>query len=307
LAAKQILDVEGKKVAVSNLEKPLYPGFTKAQIIDFYVRISPFLLPHLKDRPVTLKRYPEGVLREHFYEKHAPKFTPSWVRTSDVPRRAGGTIRYILIQDLATLVWCANLASLEIHPFLHRVPNIAQPASVVFDLDPGEGADMLTCGKVAFLIRELVDAWKLESFVKVSGSRGLQLYVPLNTRVTYAVTRPFAKAIAEYLAREHPDLAVAEMARSARPNKVFIDWSQNSDFKTTVAVYSLRAKQSEPFASMPVEWKELKSAMKRGDAEALRFRPEAALKRVEKIGDLFAPVLTMKQRLPKDFAEAFKS
>jgi len=200
--AKQILDVEGTPVSVSNLDKPLYPAFTKAQIIDFYVRIAPYLLPHVKDRPVTMKRYPEGVERAHFYEKDAPKFTPEWVRTFNVPRRAGGRdIRYILIDDLRTLVWSANLANLEIHPFLHRVPKLDQPTSVVFDLDPGEGADVLNCGEVAFLIKELLSAWKLESFVKVSGSRGLQLYVPLNTRVTYESTQPFANAIAEWMAR----------------------------------------------------------------------------------------------------------
>ena len=304
LAVKQTLDVDGTKVAVSNLEKPLYPGFTKAQIIDFYIRISPYLLPHLKDRPVTMKRYPDGIDGAHFYEKDAPKFTPAWVRTFNVPRRAGGRdIRYILIDDLPTLVWSANLANLEIHPFLHRAPRIEEPTSVIFDLDPGEGADVLTCGEVAFLIKDVLAKWELESFVKVSGSRGLQLYIPLNTRVTYEVTRPFAKSLAELMAREHPDLALAKMAKSARPGKVFIDWSQNSDFKTTVSVYSLRAKQKEPFVSMPVDWKELKSAMKKGDSERLRFSPDAALKRLEKIGDGFAPVLTLKQRLP-DVAES---
>ncbi len=302
LAAKQTIEVQGTKIALSNLDKLLYPNFTKAQIIDFYIRISRYLLPHLKDRPVTMKRYPEGVERAHFYEKDAPKFTPPWVRTFDVPRRMGGRdIRYIVIDDLPTLVWSANLANLEIHPFLHRVPRIEEPTSVVFDLDPGEGADVLNCGEIAFLIKDLLAVWKLESFVKVSGSRGLQLYVPLNTRVTYEITQPFAKGIAEYMARKHPDVAIAKMAKAARSKKVFIDWSQNSDFKTTVSVYSMRAKQKEPFISMPVDWKELKSAMKKGNAEPLKFPPDAALKRVEKIGDCFAPVLKMKQKIPKGF------
>ncbi len=291
--------MDGTKVAVSNLDKQLYPGFTKAQVLDFYIRISPYLLPHLKDRPVTMKRYPDGVSAAHFYEKDAPKFTPDWVRTVKVPRRGGGRdIRYIVIDDLPTLVWSANLANLEIHPFLHRAPKIDEPTSVVFDLDPGEGADVLNCGEMAFLIKDLLAKSKLECFVKVSGSRGLQLYVPLNSHATYAATQPFAKAVAELMSREHPDLAIAKMEKAARHKKIFIDWSQNSDFKTTVSVYSLRAKQKEPFVSMPVLWKELKSAMKKGDAETLRFGPDAALRRLEKIGDLFEPVLKLKQRLP---------
>jgi bifunctional non-homologous end joining protein LigD len=308
LASKQILEVDGIKVALSNLEKELYPGFTKAQVIDFYVRISPFLLPHLKDRPVTMKRYPDGVGGVHFYEKDAPKFTPAWVETYNVPRRAGGRdIRYILINNLATLVWCANLANLEIHPFLHRVPRIEEPTSVVFDLDPGEGADVLNCGEMAFLIKALLEEWELKSFVKVSGSRGLQLYVPLNTRVTYGVTQPFAKAIAEYMAREHPEAAVAKMSKAMRPGKVFIDWSQNSDFKTTVSVYSLRAKTREPLVSMPVTWKELKAAMAKRDAVMLRFPAGVAIKRVQEKGDCFAPVLKLKQRLPKNLEAALRS
>src|SRR5262249_24739981 len=256
---------------------------------------SPVLLLHLKDRPVTMKRYPDGVAAAHFYEKDAPKYTPAWVQTFHVPRRAGGkNIRYILINDLPTLVWAANLANLELHPFLHRAPKIEQPTSIVFDLDPGEPAGILECAKIAFLIRELLERWKLKSFVKVSGSRGLQMYVPLNTAVTYAQTQPFAHAIAQLLAHEHPKLALADMAKALRAGRVFIDWSQNSDFKTTVGVYSLRAKRPQPFVSMPVTWDELKSA----EAADLEFPPEAALERIEKIGDLFAPVLKLKQKLP---------
>jgi bifunctional non-homologous end joining protein LigD len=299
LATKQILEVEGRKIPVSNLEKPLYPSLTKAQVIDFYIRISPYLLPHLKNRPVTLKRYPDGVEGAHFYEKDAPKFTPPWVSTYNVPRRAGGRdIRYILINDVATLVWCANLANLEIHPFLHRAPRIAAPTSVVFDLDPGEGADVLNCAEVALSIKHLLEKWKLKALVKVSGSRGLQMYVPLNKHATYALTQPFAKGVAEHLAREHPEVAVAKMSKSARPGKVFIDWSQNSDFKTTVSVYSLRAKQREPYVSMPITWKELKDKLATRDASALRFSPQAALERVAKLGDLFAKVQTLQQELP---------
>ena len=257
----------------------------------------PFCLPHLKDRPVTLIRYPDGITGQFFYEKNAPKFTPEWVTTFPVPRRSGGrAIRYIVINDLPTLVWCANLAGLEIHPFLHRVPHIDRPTSIVFDLDPGEGVDILDCAEVAFLLKDLFETWKLKSFPKVSGSKGLQVYVPLNTDASYEVTRPFANAVAEHLANEHPKKVLPNMAKADRKGKVFIDWSQNSDFKTTVGVYSLRAKRELPFVSMPVTWDDLKNAKK----AALAFSPKQALERLEKTGDLFAPVLKLKQKLPKE-------
>ena len=283
----------------------MYPavGFTKAQVIEYYVRIADFLLPHLKDRPVTLKRYPDGIGGQHFYEKDAPAHTPDWVKTFPVPRRMGGTdIRYVLINDLPTLVWSANLANLEIHPFLHRVPHIDRPSFLVFDLDPGEGADVLTCARVAFLIRERFERMELQSFAKVSGSKGLQLYLPLNGSATYGSVGPFARKLAQTLEESHPDLVISEMARHARRGKVFIDWSQNSDFKTTVGVYSLRAKRPEPYVSMPVTWDELDAAGKAGRASRLDFPPEAALARLQKQGDLFAPVLRLKQKLPPQAA-----
>jgi bifunctional non-homologous end joining protein LigD len=304
---EQALEIQGRRLKVSNLDKVLYPaaGFTKGQVIDFYMRVSPWLLPHLRDRPVTLKRYPDGIAGDFFYEKDAPGYTPDWVETFDVPRRARGEpIRYILINDLPTLVWCANLASLEIHPFLHKAPRIEQPTYVVFDLDPGEGAAILQCAEVAFLLKDVLDHLKLESFAKVSGSKGIQVYVPLNSKATYAATQPFARAIAQLLERQNPAQVVAEMAKSERVNKVFIDWSQNSDFKTTVSVYSLRAKSEHPFVSMPVSWGELKTALDTGDSGALYWQPPAALERLEEAGDLFAPLLTRKQRLPAEFAKS---
>ncbi len=302
MAKRDHLEIDGRDVSVSNLEKVLYPDnrFTKTQVIDFYIRVSPYLLPHFNDRPVTLKRYPDGVHGQFFYEKDAPRFTPKWVKTFPVPRRAGGRdICYILINDLPTLVWCANAASLELHPFLHRVPKLQQPNSVVFDLDPGEGADVLTCAEVGFLLKDALARLNLECFPKVSGSKGIQVYVPLNRAVTYAVTQPFAHALAELLAKQHPKLIVAEMAKSERPKKVFIDWSQNADFKTTVGVYSLRAKRGRPFISMPVTWDELATALRSRKTDELYFEPEPALRRLAEIGDLFAPVLTLKQSLPK--------
>jgi bifunctional non-homologous end joining protein LigD len=291
----------GKRILeISNAGKLLYPAakFTKADVVDYYVRISKWMLPHLKNRPVTLKRYPDGVFGKSFYEKNAPSFTPEWVKTFPVPRRAGGPdIRYILINNVATLAWCASIAALEIHPFLHRVPNIDRPTTTVFDLDPGQGTDILTCGRVAFLLKELLERLGLQSFAKVSGSKGLQVYVPLNTPITYEVTGTFAKAVAEYLERENPALVISHMAKTLRKGKVFIDWSQNAEHKTTVAVYSLRAKQSRPYVSLPVTWDELRRAVDRRDKDSLYFEAKAALPRVEKVGDLFHPVLTLKQKI----------
>ena len=299
---RQALKVGERTLTVSNLDKAMYPaaGFTKAQIIDYYVHVAEFLLPHLKDRPVTMKRYPDGVDGPHFYEKDAPAHTPDWVETFPVPRRKGGKdIRYVVINDLATLVWSANLANLEIHPFLHRVPHIDRPSWLAFDLDPGEGADVLTCARVASLLREQFDEVKLQSFAKVSGSKGLQVYVPLNTPVDYGVVQPFARRLAQTLQESHPDLVIADMAKHARKGKVFIDWSQNSDFKTTVSVYSLRAKRPAPYVSMPIAWDELDAACKGRKASRLDFTPETALARLERNGDIFAPVLKLKQKLPR--------
>jgi len=205
---KQNLTIDGRSIPVSNLDKILFPdgSISKAQVIDYYLRISDYLLPHLKNRPVTLKRYPNGALGEFFYEKDAPRFPPAWVETFPVPRRESeGTIRYVLVNERATLGWLANLANLEIHPFLHRVPHLDRPTTIVFDLDPGRGADVLTCARVAFLLRDLLDDLGLRSLIKVSGSKGLQVYAPLNTEVTYELTQPFAKATAELLSERHPN------------------------------------------------------------------------------------------------------
>jgi bifunctional non-homologous end joining protein LigD len=251
---KQQVEVEGRSLSLSNLDKALYPGngFTKAQVIDYYVRIAPWMLAHYAKRPVTMKRFPDGLRGTAFYEKDAPKHTPEWVHTTDVPRQNGGKpIRHVCVDDLPTLVWCANIASLELHPFLHRAGQRDCPASMVFDLDPGEGADLVTCATVAFYLRELVDANGLQCLPKVSGSKGLQLYVPLNTKVSYEQTRSLAQGAAQLLERRHPKLIVSELAKNLRHGKVFIDWSQNSDFKTTIGVYSLRANNDEPFVSAP--------------------------------------------------------
>lgn len=307
MATRQTVEVEGRELVISNLEKPFFPevGFTKGDVIAFYSEIAEFILPHLRDRPLTLKRYPDGITGKHFYEKNAPAHTPSWVKRFAVPRTSGGSdIQYVLCNDRATLIWVTNLADIEKHVLLAIAPELGRPTSLVFDLDPGEPAGILECAEVALHLRGLFGAWGLESFVKVSGSKGLHLNVPLNSEVTYEMTQPFAKAVAELAAQQLPDRVVSDMAKSLRRGKVLIDWSQNSDFKTTVCVYSMRAKRAEPFISMPITWEELRSAVKRRDEKSLFFTPAAAVRRLKKLGDLFERVLTLEQQLPSAFTEA---
>jgi bifunctional non-homologous end joining protein LigD len=309
MARQSIVRVAGRDVSLSNLDKVMYPkvGFTKGQVIDYYTRVAAYLLPHLKDRPITMKRFPDGIDGEYFYEKDAPSFTPDWVKTYPIPRTGEKSmINYILINNLPTIVWSANMANLEIHPFLDKVPNVdvpTIPTMVVFDLDLGDATNIVKSCKVAFLVKALLDKLKLKSLVKVSGSKGIHLHVPLNTRATYEMTKSFARSIAQFLEREHPELIVSEMAKMKRKGKVFIDWSQNSEHKSTVAVYSLRAKGERPLVAMPVTWNELRNAVKKNDASSLFFGPEAALKRLKKTGDLFTPALGLKQKLPKPFLE----
>ncbi|MDQ6623637.1 MAG: non-homologous end-joining DNA ligase, partial [Verrucomicrobiota bacterium] len=274
------------------------------EVIGFYSEIADTIVPHLRDRPLTLKRYPEGIAGEHFYEKNAPRYKPAWVKTFAVPRSEGGEINYVLCNDRATLVWATNLGDIEKHVLLARVPELNHPTSIVFDLDPGEPADVLDCGEIALHLKKLFATWRLEAFVKVSGSKGLHLSVPLNGDAPYEVVQPFAKTVAELVAHQMPKRVVSEMSKSVRGGKVLIDWSLNSDFKTTVAVYAMRAKGREPFISTPVTWEELARAVKRKDAARLNFTPEAAIKRIEKLGDLFAPVLKLKQELPGAFTKA---
>jgi len=299
MAQKQQIKAGGRAIAVSNLDKVLYPeaGFTKGQMIDYYIRISPVLLPHLKDRPITLKRYPEGVDGGFFYEKQCPEHRPGWVRTARVPKSEGGEINYCVINSLASLAWAANLANLEVHTFLHRAPKIEQPLALAFDLDPGLPADILDCCRVALRIKQIFDVFKLKAFAKTSGSKGLQVYVPLNTPANYEKTKSFALAVAEKLASESPDYVVSKMQRALRPGKVLVDWSQNDAHKTTVCVYSLRARK-RPFVSTPLHWEEVASALNKKDARSLEFQAKDVLRRVAKEGDLFAPVLKCRQRLP---------
>jgi bifunctional non-homologous end joining protein LigD len=276
-------------------DRELFPetGFSMSDAVAYYDAIAPFLLPHLKNVPVSFKRYVDTIHGESFWEKDAPSFTPDWVKTVAVPRRGGDSdIHYILINNRRTLRWVVESGGIEIHPFLHRAPHIERATAMVFDLDPGEGAGIVECCDVALLLRDALTAIHLESLAKVSGSKGLQLYVPLNGRDTHDATQSLARLIADELARANPKLIVSKMAKHLRARKVFIDWSQNADFKTTVAVYSLRAKRDAPFVSMPVTWAEVERA------RGLDFTPDQAVKRASKRGDLFAPVLKLKQKLP---------
>ena len=296
--AKTQLDIDGTKVEVSNIEKVFYPksGFTKGEVIDYYVRISPYLLPHLKNRPITLKRYPDGVNGIFFYEKNCPPH-PSWVHTATVPRSEGGQISYCLMNSLASLVWAVNLADLELHTFLHQAPALDRPTALAFDLDPGAPADLVSCCEIGLRLNTLFGALNLECFPKTSGSKGLQVYVPLNTKVTYDQTKAFAHAVAQLLERQMEGKVVSRMQKVLRKGKVLVDWSQNDSHKTTVNVYSLRATE-QSLVSTPVTWEEVRKTLKQKRAGLLQFEPADVLKRVKAKGDLFAPVLTLKQKLP---------
>jgi bifunctional non-homologous end joining protein LigD len=297
-AAKAVeVEVGGRRLKLSNLDKVFYPavGFTKGQVIDYYRRIAPVLLPHLRDRPLTLKRYPDGVEGQFFYEKQCPSYRPDWIETVAVRNKR--EIDYCLANDLSTLIWLANLADLELHTSLSRADDILRPTMMVFDLDPGQPAAIIECARVGIALRDLFRNLKLDCYAKTSGSKGLQVYVPLNTPVTYEDTKPFAHAIAMLLEKQLPELVVSSMKKSIRGGKVFVDWSQNDDHKTTICVYSLRARE-RPTVSTPVRWEEVEQALESGDAEQLVFDADAVLERVDEHGDLFEPVLTRKQSLP---------
>jgi bifunctional non-homologous end joining protein LigD len=301
LSHPQVVEIEGKHLSLTNLDKVLYPttGFTKGQVIDYYARIAPVLLPHLKEHPLTLKRYPEGMDKEFFFEKNATKHRPDWVKT--VPIWSEGNqrnVNYILANDLATLIWIANLAGIELHPSLSLAKDIASPRMMVFDLDPGPPANIVQCCQVGIWLRSIFEHFGLQSFPKTSGSKGLQIYVPLNTPVSYELSKTFARALACLLENEHRELVVSDMKKQLRTGKVFVDWSQNDQHKTTISVYSLRARE-HPTVSTPVKWEEVEQALKKKDATLLIFEADQVLDRVQKIGDLFEPVFMLKQKLPK--------
>jgi bifunctional non-homologous end joining protein LigD len=286
-----VAEVDGRQVKLSNLDKVLYPevGFKKRDVIDYYARIAPVLLAHLEGRALTLKRYPNGVDAQFFYEKNAPSHRPEWVTTARV-----GSIDYVVVDHEATLVWLANLADLELHTSLAVAEDPERPTLVAFDLDPGPPATVVECCRVAELLRGMFEGLGLECFAKTSGSKGMQVYLPLNSEATFAQTKAFSKAVAELLAREEPGLVVARQTKSARTGKVLVDWGQNDVNKTTINVYSLRAR-ARPTVSTAVTWDEVRAAKA---PEDLTFEAADVLRRVDEHGDLFAPVLTLVQRLP---------
>lgn len=301
MAAPSIVEIGGKRLTLTNLDKVLYPatGFTKGQVIDYYARIAPVLVPHLSEHPLTLKRYPSGVDQEFFFEKNATKYRPDWVKTAPVwSEHNKREINYLLVNDLPTLVWIANLAGIELHPSLSLAKDLACPRALVFDLDPGPPADIVQCCQVGVWLRAIFKHFGLRSFPKTSGSKGLQIYVPLNTKTSYDSTKSFALALARLLEDEHRDLVVSDMKKQIRVGKVLVDWSQNDEHKTTISVYSLRARE-HPTVSTPVTWEEVERTLKKKDARMLVFEANQALERVAKLGDLFAPLLNLKQQLPK--------
>ena len=296
------VEVDGRQLSLSNLDKVLYPetGFTKGQVIGYYQQLAPVLLHHLAGRPLTLKRYPNGVDGKFFYEKRCPTHRPDWVQVAPVwSGRNQETIPYCVVSELATLVWVANLASLELHTSLSRAEPIEQPTMMVFDLDPGPPATVVECCRIALRLQELFEQMKLLSVAKTSGSKGLQLYVPLNTPATYeGGTKDFALSVAQLLEKRFPGEVVSSMKKELRPGKVFIDWSQNDQHKTTVCVYSLRARP-RPTVSTPVTWDEVAATAESGDADALVFQADDVVRRVDRLGDLFACLNEVEQTLPQ--------
>lgn len=304
MGENRTVEVDGRELKLTNLDKVLYPeaGFTKGEMVDYYARVAPAIVPHLSGRAVTLRRFPEGVedLDAAFFEKRCPKHRPQWVKTAKVeagPR--AGVIEFCVCDSLPTLVWMAQLAAIELHPSLSLSRAPKRPTVLAFDLDPGPPADVVDCCRVGLRLREMFGHFGLECFAKTSGSKGLQVYVPLNSkRASYDVTKPFAKAIAQLLESQTPDLVVSKMKKVEREGKVFVDWSQNHQRKTTIAVYSMRARE-RPTCSTPITWEEAEACAASGDGSALVFEAGDVLERIERHGDLFAPVLELEQELPE--------
>jgi len=300
VASDRVVEVDGRELKLTNLDKVLYPkaGFTKGEVVDYYAKVAPAIVPHLRGRPLTLRRFPEGVedTEAAFFEKRCPKHRPEWVKTTRITAETG-EIDFCVCEDLPTLVWMAQLAAIELHPSLSLAKKLERPTVLAFDLDPGPPADILDCCRVALRLRDLFGHFEVECFPKTSGSKGLQVYVPLNTAASYEETKPFAKAIAQLLEKQTPDQVVSKMKKVDRKGKVFVDWSQNHERKTTIAVYSLRARE-RPTASTPVTWEEVETALEHEDRDSLVFEAGDVLERIQRHGDLFAPVLELRQKLP---------
>jgi bifunctional non-homologous end joining protein LigD len=301
VATSRQVEVDGRELKLTNLDKVLYPeaGFTKGEVVDYYAKVAPAIVPHLTGRAVTLRRFPEGVddLDAAFFEKRCPKHRPKWVKTTPVSASTG-KIDFCVCDSLPTLIWMAQLAAIELHPSLSLSRAPKRPTVLAFDLDPGPPADIVDCCRVGLRLRDLFGHFDVQSFPKTSGSKGLQIYVPLNQKASYEQTKPFAKAIAQLLEKQTPDKVVSKMKKVEREGKVFVDWSQNHQRKTTIAVYSLRARE-RPTASTPVAWEEVTHAAENDDADSLVFEAGEVIDRIEEHGDLFAPVLELEQELPE--------
>jgi bifunctional non-homologous end joining protein LigD len=293
------LQAGGRTLSIRHLDRVVFPraGTTKGELLDYYTRVAPAMLPHLRDRLLHMHRYPEGVEGPRFWQKACPEHRPDWVPTAAVwSRDKQADIDYCVVNELAALLWAVNLGSIELHTSLHRTADLQRPTTLAFDLDPGEGVGILECCEVGLRLRELFGGVGLRSFAKTSGSKGLQVYVPLNTDLTYAQTKPLSRSIAELLEAAAPEAVVSRMARSLRAGKVLVDWSQNTEHKSMVCAYSVRAKQ-RPTVSTPLEWDEVEAALDSGDADALVFEMGDVLERVRDRGELFDPVLTLRQEL----------
>jgi bifunctional non-homologous end joining protein LigD len=297
MAVGTVVRVGEREISLSNLDKVLYPetGTTKGEVIEYYARIAPVMVPHLAGRCITLKRFPDGVQKTGFFEKRCPKHRPAWIPTAVGPGDRGGDIGYCRFDEPAALVWAANMAALELHVPMAVSDDLDTPRAMVFDFDPGAPATVKDCCEIAMWVREVLAAVNLEGWCKTSGSKGLQMYIPLNTPCTHEGAADFALAVGQVLERQHRDRVTTVMAKVERPGKIFIDWSQNARFKTTIGVYSMRARP-EPTVSTPVSWAEVESCAA-GEVE-LKFTFRDVMERVDQLGDLFEPVLTTKQSLP---------
>jgi bifunctional non-homologous end joining protein LigD len=292
-------DVGGRRLKIRNLDRVVFPeaGTTKGELLDYYLRIADTMLPHLRDRLLHMHRYPEGVEGPRFWQKACPEHRPDWLPTAPVwSRDKRAYIDYCVVNELAALLWAVNLGSIELHTSLHLRHDLQRPTVLAFDLDPGEGTGLLECCEVALRLRELFASLELRSFVKSSGSKGLQVYVPLNGEVSYAETKPVSCAVAELLEADRPDAVVSSMARKLRAGRVLVDWSQNTEHKSMVCAYSVRAKR-RPTVSTPLTWREVEEALDEADPHLLVFEMVDVLGRVERHGDLFEGVLTTRQRL----------
>jgi bifunctional non-homologous end joining protein LigD len=292
------LEIAGRRLSIRHLDRVLYPeaGVTKKDLLDYYTRVADVMLPHLRDRLLHMHRYPEGVTGPRFWQKACPDHHPDWIPTAPVwSEQKRANIDFCVIGELPALLWAVNIGSLELHTSLHLRHDLHRPTAIAFDLDPGEGVGLLECGEVALRLRDLFHGFGMRSLIKTSGSKGVQVYVPLNDeRITYATTKPLARQVAELLEAQTPDRVTSRMARSLRAGKVFVDWSQNTEHKSTVCAYSVRAR-ARPTVSTPVRWAEIEQALDAGEPSLLVFEPADVLERIATHGDLFADVLTLVQ------------